>query len=656
MARSVKPPVMCRHGETLDLFIVCFMIYLSQIIVQSVESFSTIGCLHRGIKAFPRRSIFPIPLGIFHKDDHNWVLLSTSTAESDAEKESNQRLHLALEKYFDVERISRPNLFSKDNNSSKFMYKISEIYNGNLPYWYDNLRVERFEDSDTKGLLYRPKMVNELSQIINTSLNSTRAKGVYVTGPQNIGKSFSLVNLVIQLEASGEYLVTFIPDCERWETTFDLVDVIFKSFRSNAKDFGHSQESIGKFKDKTTKIIDDIASILAEMGKKWIFVFDQINCIFVECNPNKATKVGRLPFPYNLMKSVMKPKRIISIISASANNEASYKDKHEGFIEYIHQNQMDRQEVEAAFFNAPNTTDKGVKTLSDKTIDLAMDISAGVPGYVDMFVSSCNGNVETFEFKIKEQVVASHSNLNKAVTIKEWDGIKDSIITSILGITTRNGLDYDRQYFVRETVGGLNQYHALIPTITSACRSLLFQDLIMYVSENEAELLAICQYTDDDSIRVSFFEYIVISRILSREISFNLTTEKKIIMSPTYSDFFEKKTFPEPLVLVRDGAYVPLSNNYPAINLILRQGNIIIGIQIHVGAKKRDDIERFAKLSEAAHWLTSFNETYLMYLSPTKNTTAIMKQLISINHPSEFSIIALYIKNIQGLDDLPWPA
>jgi hypothetical protein len=108
-------------------------------------------------------------------------------------------------------------------------------------------------------------------------------------------------------------------------------------------------------KDKAIKIIDDIDTILAEMGMKWILVFDQINCIFADYNPNKATKVGRLPFPYSLMKNVMKPQRIISIISATTNNEAAYQEKQESFINYIHPNQMNRHEVEAAFFNTPMT-------------------------------------------------------------------------------------------------------------------------------------------------------------------------------------------------------------------------------------------------------------------------------------------------------------
>jgi hypothetical protein len=84
-----------------------------------------------------------------------------------------------------------------------------------------------------------------------------------------------------------------------------------------------------------------------------------------------------------------------------------------------------------------------------------MDITGGVPGYVDMFVSTCNYDVEKFECQINEQVAIFHINLNKAVKTMEWDVIKDSIVINILGITTRNRLDCDRQYFVQEKVGGI---------------------------------------------------------------------------------------------------------------------------------------------------------------------------------------------------------
>jgi hypothetical protein len=40
-----------------------------------------------------------------------------------------------------------------------------------------------------------------------------------VKGTEGMGKSHTLVNTVLKLQSTGEYLVTFIPDCERWNSS-----------------------------------------------------------------------------------------------------------------------------------------------------------------------------------------------------------------------------------------------------------------------------------------------------------------------------------------------------------------------------------------------------------------------------------------------------
>jgi hypothetical protein len=103
-------------------------------------------------------------------------------------------------------------------------------------------------------------------------------------------------------------------------------------------------------------LILDIDAILQIIGKRWVFVFDQIHWIF---KFKHAKMVGDLDFPFHAMKSVMKPGRIISIISASVNNEASYKDHHDGFEEYIHTLRLERNEIKIAIGGigkTPNST------------------------------------------------------------------------------------------------------------------------------------------------------------------------------------------------------------------------------------------------------------------------------------------------------------
>jgi hypothetical protein len=567
---------------------------------------------------------------------------------------SSTTIRCDLETYFD----SKTTLRTNHNGNDYSMYIIGDVYGGSteLPRWFYDLRVDRFEGYNVDGLLYRPQIVNEICQNIESNLNSSVGKGLFVKGPQNIGKSFSLVNTVIHLESTGDYLVTFIPDCENWLNPYHLVEAIFFSFGSDAERFGYCENNVNN--QAIVKIVDEIDSILKNWeggGKKWIFVFDQINKIFKKPSCSMSTgMVGDLPFPFNMMKRVMKSGRITSIISASANNEAANIDRHMGFVEFNHTTKMERKELEIAFFNSRDITKFEDKTL----IDTAMELTDGVPGYVHIFLNTCNGNGRLFEDKIENEVDTSFNILSESSSPMKLDAIKKSIITSILGMKTNNRRYYDRQFFIQDALGGgLFRYHALIPAIVNAYTAQLFQDLLLYVSEKEAELLQICSYTETEQfVKGSLFEFIVISRILTKKISFTLPKRKKrnftVVSKPAI--FFETDEFPTPAALNEDGVYIPRSRRFPAIDIILRQGKTVIGVQIHVGKKGKVDIEKFSILSKSAGWLTSF-DAYLLYLSPTTSTAAKMNTIIGKNPSVEFSMLALDIKSIKGLDDLLWP-
>jgi hypothetical protein len=66
-----------------------------------------------------------------------------------------------------------------------------------------------------------------------------------IKGPHGIGKSHSLVNVVRKLLSEGVYLVTFIPDCERWNYPEYLQDSICASFGANFDEFRHLYPSFG---------------------------------------------------------------------------------------------------------------------------------------------------------------------------------------------------------------------------------------------------------------------------------------------------------------------------------------------------------------------------------------------------------------------------
>jgi hypothetical protein len=95
--------------------------------------------------------------------------------------------------------------------------------------------------------------------------------------------------------------------------------------------------------------VSAIDAFLEKMGNKWVFVFDQINKLFVKPNNLKARDASGLAYLFFMIKRVMKAGRITSVISASANNEISYKEKHEAFDEYVHRNDMTPEELQLAF-------------------------------------------------------------------------------------------------------------------------------------------------------------------------------------------------------------------------------------------------------------------------------------------------------------------
>jgi hypothetical protein len=80
------------------------------------------------------------------------------------------------------------------------------------------------------------------------------------------------------------------------------------------------------------------------------------------------------PFPFNWIAHVRMARRITSIISASANNEISYKARHESFKAYAHTSSMTKDELRAT-----------VGPLDGEQMSELLDWTGGVPLYVSRF-------------------------------------------------------------------------------------------------------------------------------------------------------------------------------------------------------------------------------------------------------------------------------
>ncbi len=97
-------------------------------------------------------------------------------------------------------------------------------------YWIRSINNTRMRSDST--VLYRPSIVNKLIELVEQKLTSDMDEGIMAQG---VGKSYSLVNLNRCLLASGNYLVTMIPDCANWGTMDYLFRCILNSVGVDAR-------------------------------------------------------------------------------------------------------------------------------------------------------------------------------------------------------------------------------------------------------------------------------------------------------------------------------------------------------------------------------------------------------------------------------------
>lgn len=232
------------------------------------------------------------------------------------------------------------------------MYNLNDGFAREDLYWIAEGQLDRFEGAFTRGILYRPEIVVELESQVEKAFAMPFRRGVMVKGPEGIGKSHSLVNLVRKLlyDSNGTYLVTFIQDCENFVNVLQLYDSICQSFGTSTEELDlQATSSATEEQGHFSSFVAAIDLFLKSKNKKWVLIFDQINRLFARPSLRESKDLGVLPFPFNVIKRIMKPGRITSIVSASANNKISYRNNHPGFKDYNHCLYMTDKEVEIAF-------------------------------------------------------------------------------------------------------------------------------------------------------------------------------------------------------------------------------------------------------------------------------------------------------------------
>ena len=181
------------------------------------------------------------------------------------------------------------------------------------PYWKLS---DRFVRSSKKGILYRPEIVDAISETIEALFQEKNVPlGLMIKGPQGSGKSHSILNVVRKLQLTEKYLVTYIPDCDDWTSSSDLINAICLSFGSRyyQLDLPYFKNGKDEYEDEFMDFINVVDTVLKQKGKQWVFVFDQTNRIFARHPDMKG--IGSLPFPFYMIKNVMTAGRISTIIS-----------------------------------------------------------------------------------------------------------------------------------------------------------------------------------------------------------------------------------------------------------------------------------------------------------------------------------------------------
>ena len=497
-------------------------------------------------------------------------------------------------------------------------YRLQDEFHDEDLYWQDDVRSDRFGNTLETGILYRPQIVAELHQMVEGALRRKVKQGIMVKGPGGIGKSHSLVNLVRKLNygSNSKYLVTFIPDCFKWGSVVDLLRAICASCGIAVQPIlqqlkGNSVlDSILLLND----LITSVDAILLKLGKKWVFVFDQINKLFVKAENIHAKDATGLVFPFSYIHRVMKPSRITSVISASVNNEMAYKETHEGFLEYFHNPAM--TESELLLLN----DDINVSNVSTVVAE-----TWGVPLFAATFIEK-EMDADAYEAEVIGSVRHSLQKLKDETSY--WDAIVASAISSLLFLDT-DEYRYDKKFLLPERLQSLRfRYKPLVGQVFAAYRSFMWSELMTSVAAKERTLLAVCKDpTTKNKVRGCHFETMVIRRCSSSNVDIlvgacSITVPSGDRAATGYSG----KLLPE--FPMEDGLYYPFDPNFPAIDFFLKSGNYIFAIQVHVST--HDDVANdFVGLCRKAGWFQRFGCIQLIYLSPEDDVASLVTSLVS---------------------------
>lgn len=511
-------------------------------------------------------------------------------------------LEVAIVRYFQTPSIAP----FDDQTSHVYMISGDDGVFQN-PHWVQNLS-RGFIPSYRDGILYRPEIVNEICATVEANLGPTefRGHGLMIQGPPGIGKSHSLVNVVRKLQSTGNYLVTFLPDCEQWNTPRELVNSICASFGTSYNLLGspYCQKDSYNNPGELTKFIEDVDAVLKKEKKQWVFVFDQINSLFTRYGGDNS--ICALIYPFYNMDSVIAARRITTIISISLNNEFSFKNR--GFREYTHRVDMTNEELQILHPGMHN----------DKNV---LHCTGNVPLYLQKFFAA---SLPDYKDEVYRNVhLCYHQRRYETKSPRDewqWQHFVETMCPILLRIKFDTWQYHVDKIFFFERYDSNHVrgwYYPLSPMIEDAAREFFRMDIMKYIEENNNKVhMAFNESHSIDETRERVFEGLVIHRCMTMGVEGTLIgiLDERLSVPSLGCIFFAGTSLPSSNVA--NGVYVPLDPNFPAIDMVWISGNRIFGIQIHTSKSHPNVFDKFLEMCHTAGWIHAKKEVFLLYLCP----------------------------------------
>jgi hypothetical protein len=519
-------------------------------------------------------------------------------------------------------------------------------------------RPERFDYAG--NILFRPGIVRNLQDAILTLTNREFGSGILVNGPHGVGKSHSLVNLVRRLRGHG-HIVTFIPDVEQWDTGVEFIDFICRSLGTDSVALGITEAMATDNGLKTLCSI--VSNALDERNKDkgesekvhWILVFDQLNRIFGRPEFQAAKDIGVLPLPFKLMKTLNTYPYVHTVVSASANNCSSYRENHQGFKVYNHALRMTDEEIKIW---KPEYKDYDQTSWTDM-----LQVTGGSPMQISELQKK--NSKEDYERETIDTVIIETRKFYDDCGERRKKDISRHAVYCILCTPVANpgSIVYDKKYSV---LSG-NVLKPIFPAVLVAYRNLFWDDLMEYVEKNERELLATCANENvTNDVRGRLFELIVILRFQKQAVVSKQPTTDVLPAKVDAGLVYESQKLPMPAQMEANSLFIPKNSNFPAIDLILKDDKDVWVVQAHVA--DHEDVEpTFRRMCDEQGWFDSFDNIYLVYLSPSTSVkeslsclpatpTRTKKPRLSKVPKPEIQVSAMTKDDFECLRDINWPS